>query len=140
MSGPPPTARLATAHRVLVVDDSLDMLESMSLVLRLLGHEVMTASSGEDALEVIANWQPHIALIDVGMPGMSGYELARRVRAGAAPRQAVLIAVTGWGRDADRARAAAAGFDRHVVKPVDLPRLEALLSEFPVELAPPVAE
>jgi CheY-like chemotaxis protein len=115
--------------RVLVVDDNADLVDSLSAVLGFLGEEVRTASSGEEALACMEEWVPEVVLMDVGMPGMSGYEAATRARARAWGRDAVLVAMTGWGRDEDRARALAAGFDRHVVKPLDLDALRTLLAD-----------
>jgi CheY-like chemotaxis protein len=116
------------AKRVLIVDDNAEILESLAMVLELLGHHVETVDNGEAALVCLAQRPPHVALIDVGMPGMSGYDVARRARALVQPEHhTVLVAMTGWGRDEDRVRAFEAGFDSHVVKPVDLQRLRALL-------------
>ncbi|MBC7896828.1 MAG: hybrid sensor histidine kinase/response regulator [Cytophagaceae bacterium] len=115
--------------RVLVVDDNVDLVDSLSTVLGFLGEEVRTAASGEEALARMQEWAPAVVLMDVGMPGMSGYEAASRARAQPWGREPVLVAMTGWGRDEDRARALAAGFDRHVVKPLDLESLRSLLSE-----------
>ena len=113
--------------RILVVDDSADLLESMETVLRLMHHDVETAASGEDALRRMEDWRPDLAIVDVGMPGMSGYEVASRARRQAWGSRAHLVAMTGWGRAEDRERALHAGFDRHVVKPVDFDQLRALL-------------
>lgn len=118
-------------RRVLAVDDSVDLLESLAAVLRMLGHEVETAESGEAALEAIRVWQPEVALVDVGMPGLSGYDVARIVRA-VEPAPPVLVAMTGWARPSDRADALEAGFDHHLVKPVDLARLQMLFRDLPV--------
>ena len=115
--------------RVALVDDNADILESMSMVMQLLGHESAMCSDGPSALDCIANWHPHVAFVDLGLPGMSGLDVARTVRErynGTAP---VLIAMTGWGRDVDRTRALEAGFHKHVTKPVDLSQLRSLLNE-----------
>lgn len=127
----PPTVRASNgaSMRILVVDDNVDLVDSLSTVLGFLGEEVRTASSGEEALARMEEWSPEVVLMDVGMPGMSGYEAASRARATAWGRDSVLVAMTGWGRDEDRARALAAGFDRHVVKPLDLDALRTLLSD-----------
>lgn len=117
------------AMRVLVVDDNLDLVDSLATVLGFLGQEVRTAHSGAEALERMQEWAPEVVLMDVGMPGMSGYECASRARAHAWGREPVLVAMTGWGRDEDKARALAAGFDRHVVKPLDLDCLRTLLAD-----------
>lgn len=122
------TDNIAGSMRVLVVDDNRDILESLSMVIELLGHEVELADNGEAALESLRTRPPHLALIDVSLPTMSGYEVARRARH-ATPTSSFtrLIAMTGWGRDEDRARALDAGFDAHVLKPLDLQRLRELL-------------
>lgn len=115
--------------RILVVDDQPDMVESLSLVLTLLGHDPRPASSGKEALEVLASWDAGLGLVDVGMPEMSGYDLATRIRERYPDRRLVLVALTGWAGDDDRQRALDAGFDRHVTKPIDLEALQALLVE-----------
>jgi PAS domain S-box-containing protein len=113
--------------RVLVVDDNRDAAESLSLVLGFAGYEVMTAFNGMEALETGARERPEAALIDIGMPGMSGHEVARRIRLEAWGKHAVLIALTGWGQDSDKQLAIAAGFDEHMTKPVDPGDVEELL-------------
>ena len=120
-----------TPRRILLVDDNADLLESLAMVLRHLNQEVEAVSTGEQALRRLQEWQPHLSLIDVGMPGMSGYEVAQRARTNLWGSRLVLIAMTGWGRDEDRARALAAGFDQHVVKPIDLAQLRSLLDATP---------
>ena len=124
---------LAAPRRILLVDDNADVLESLGMVLRLLNQEVEAVATGEQALQRLEEWQPHLALIDVGMPGMSGYEVAQRARNCAWGMRLELIAMTGWGRDEDRARALAAGFNQHVVKPIDLAQLRALLDAAPAQ-------
>jgi len=113
--------------RVLVADDNRDAAESLSLVLRFIGYEVFTAFNGTEALEIGARERPHAAIIDIGMPGMSGHEVARRMRLEAWGRHAVLIALTGWGQDQDKQAARAAGFDEHLTKPVDPDQVEGTL-------------
>jgi signal transduction histidine kinase/ActR/RegA family two-component response regulator len=105
--------------RVLVTDDNRDAAESLSMVLRFAGYEVFTAFNGADALATGERERPRAAIIDIGMPGMSGHEVARRMRLEAWGRNAVLIALTGWGQDQDRQASKAAGFDEHLTKPVD---------------------
>jgi len=118
--------------QILVVDDNADLLESLVAVLRLLGHEVESASNGEDALRLMAADPPEIVLMDVGMPGMNGYEVARRAATEPWRDRLTIVAMTGWGRDEDRQKALEAGFDHHVVKPLDLDRLRALLESLRV--------
>ncbi len=115
--------------RVLVADDNRDAAESLSLVLGFSGYEVFTAFGGAEALEIGARERPDAALIDIGMPGMSGHEVARRIRLEAWGRHAVLIALTGWGQDQDKQAAKAAGFDEHLTKPVDPAAVEQKLGE-----------
>jgi CheY-like chemotaxis protein len=121
-----------------VVDDNADLLDSLVVALRLLQHEVRSASCGEDALVEIETWQPDVSLVDVGMDGMSGYEVATRARERIGSR-GLLIAMTGWGRPEDRAQALQSGFDQHVVKPVDLDRLRELLAAVQGPTPPPDA-
>jgi CheY-like chemotaxis protein len=108
----------------LIVDDNQDAAETLAEVLADLGYEVATAHDGIAALNVATAFKPTVCLLDIGLPSMDGYELARRLRASAAlPDGARLIAVTGYGQDNDRRLSSAAGFDAHLVKPVDLDAL-----------------
>jgi signal transduction histidine kinase/response regulator RpfG family c-di-GMP phosphodiesterase len=118
----------ASAKRVLVVDDNVDAAESLSVLLRLHGHETATAHDGAAALDKAARWKPEVVLLDLGMPGMDGCEVARRLRAGEAGRHLTLVAVTGWGQAEDRQRTKAAGFDEHLTKPVDLERIARIVA------------
>ncbi len=126
-----PAAALTPAgqrrSRVLVADDNADAAESMAACLRLAGHEVRTALNGEQALEVARVFQPEAIVLDVGMPGLDGYEVARRLRSREDTRDALLIALTGYGQQEDRQRARAAGFDEHFVKPADVSDIEAAI-------------
>jgi signal transduction histidine kinase len=106
-------------RNILIADDNQDALESLALMLRLEGHEVHCASDGEEALLLAGQRRPEIVVLDVGMPKLDGCEVARRIRAESWGRDAVLVALTGWGQDADRRRSREAGFDMHLVKPVD---------------------
>jgi CheY-like chemotaxis protein len=105
--------------RVLVVDDNRDAAESLAMVLRFAGYDASIAFGGAEALETAARERPRAAIVDVGMPGMSGHEVARRMRLEAWGRNAVLIALTGWGQDQDKQAAIAAGFNLHLTKPLD---------------------
>jgi CheY-like chemotaxis protein len=125
MDVPTPTRRL----NVLVVDDNPDAAESLALLLRAAGHDAGVAWNGLDALDMARENPPDIVLLDLGMPCMNGYETAHRFRADPATRSAVLVAVTGWGSEDDRKRTQAAGFARHLVKPVDPAAVLALLEE-----------
>ncbi len=115
-------------RRILVVDDEADVADSMAMLLKICGHEVVTAYDGATAIEAARAHRPEVVLLDIGMPGMDGYEVARRLRELPELQGVRLIALTGWGQEEDRRRSQAAGFDHHLVKPVDLPKLEALLS------------
>ena len=123
------TARSSQARRVLVVDDNDDAAEMMATLLSIDGHDVRTAASGPAALEVMNDFHPDIAFLDIGLPGMSGYELARRIRS--EPRLAgiTLIAVTGWGQDEDRRQSKEAGMDHHLTKPVDPRAVQAFVAQ-----------
>jgi signal transduction histidine kinase len=115
-------------RRILIVDDSRDGGESLAILLRVLGAEVALAHSGRAALDCVDTFRPDVVLLDIGMPGMDGYEVARRIRANPANRQISLIALTGWGQDEDRKRSVAAGFNHHLVKPADIEQLRQLLT------------
>jgi CheY-like chemotaxis protein len=114
--------------RVLVVDDEIDTAETLAEVLTTLGHDVRTAADGTRALETARAFSPDVVLLDLGLPGIDGYEVARRLRAERSTRPLRLIAVTGYGQDVDRKNTELAGFDAHMVKPVRIAALERLLS------------
>ncbi len=124
-------ARFAPARRILIADDNRDAAETLAEFLRLQGHEIRTAFDGEAALTEFGGFQPDTVLLDIGMPGLTGNEVAQRIRTLPAGREAMLIAITGWGQDKDRTRALSAGFDHHLTKPIDLQRLNLLLLEEP---------
>jgi len=111
-----------------VVDDNQDSAESLAMLLRLLGHEVSTAHDGPSALSSANRHRPEIVLMDIGSPGMNGYDVAREIRASPDLNAMRLIAITGYGQDGDRRRALDAGFDDHVVKPVQLDTLTELMA------------
>jgi PAS domain S-box-containing protein len=119
----------ATRRRVLVVDDNADAADSLAMLLRLEGHEVSVAYDGATALALAEKSPPALAFVDLGMPGMSGYELAARWRSHPQLKEVPLIALTGWGQPADRERTSSAGFDHHLVKPVELDALRRLLAD-----------
>ena len=121
------TADAATGARVLLVEDNPDTADSMVLLLEMLGHRVDLAPDGASALALAAARIPEVMLVDIGLPDIDGYEVARRVRANAALASVVLVALTGYGQREDRERAFAAGFDHHFVKPVDPDELNAFL-------------
>jgi PAS domain S-box-containing protein len=128
-SGAAANASVVGRCRVLVADDNRDAAESLAMVLRFAGYDAAIAFSGPEALEVAARERPRAAIIDIGMPGMSGHEVARRMRLEAWGRHAVLIALTGWGKDEDKQAAIAAGFDLHLTKPLDPDAVERALDE-----------
>ena len=113
--------------RLLVVDDNQDAAESFTILLRAQGHDARAAFSGPAALEMIKDFAPEIVFLDIGMPGMDGYEVARRLRQQTAAPKMTLVAVTGWGQQEDRRRSAESGFDHHLVKPLDPHALESLI-------------
>ena len=115
------------SRRVLLIEDNVDITDFIRIQLEMWGHEVFVAHDGPRGLEEALRLRPDIALLDVGLPGMDGYELARRIRQADAGTDMRLVAMTGYGRPEDRARALAAGFDAHLVKPVDPRRLQDLL-------------
>ncbi len=116
------------AVRVLLVDDNADAADSLAMLLRLWGHEVAVAHDGPTALRTAEALDPQVALLDIGLPGMDGYALARRLRAQPGLGPIVLAALTGWGQEDDRRRSQEAGFDHHLLKPVDLSDLRELLA------------
>jgi CheY-like chemotaxis protein len=113
--------------RLLIVDDNRDTAESLGMLLELMGHEVRTAHDGLAAIADAAESKPDAILLDIGLPKLNGYDTARRIREQDWGRSLHLIAVTGWGQDADRTRAKEAGFDHHLTKPIDIPTLMKLL-------------
>jgi PAS domain S-box-containing protein len=118
-----------SGHRLLVVDDNQDAAMSLALLLKLQGHEVRVANDGQSALEIASTFRPSVIFLDIGMPVMDGYEVARRLRQQPGLEKVVLVALTGWGQKDDRRRSREAGFDHHLVKPAEAKMLEALLAE-----------
>jgi signal transduction histidine kinase/ActR/RegA family two-component response regulator len=118
----------APQRRILVADDNRDAADSLTVMLRIAGHEVRTAYDGQQALDLAETFKPSLALLDLGMPRVNGYDTARRLRESEHGRDILIIALTGWGQPEDRNRSVAAGFDHHLVKPVDPSMLERLLS------------
>jgi CheY-like chemotaxis protein len=126
-----PAPEVRGLPRVLVVDDNHDAADSLGAVLERLGAEVRVTHDGAAALDTFASFHPAAVFLDLGMPGMDGYEVASRMRKGAAASEALLIALTGWGTENDRRRAVAAGFNHHLVKPAEIGTLRALLASLP---------
>ncbi len=130
-AGPEPVAAPQVRRRILVADDNSDALESLATLLEIGGHEVFSAANGALALESAERHRPDVALLDIGMPKLDGYEVARRIRAQPWGHRITLVALTGWGQDSDRRRSGEAGFDSHLVKPLDLDHLTELLGRLP---------
>jgi PAS domain S-box-containing protein len=124
-----------SGHRLLVVDDNVDSAKTLAALLRLKGHDVQTAFDGISAIEMAKQHRPQMIFLDIGMPGMDGYEVARRVRNDSDLKSIVLAAVTGWGQQEDRRRSAEAGFDHHLVKPLISSDIEELLMNLETEKA-----
>jgi CheY-like chemotaxis protein len=118
---------MALARRLLVVDDNKDAAESMSMLLEMWGHEVAFAYDGPSALETAQEWRPEAVFLDIGLPGMDGYEVAERLRELPQAKDAILIAITGYGREDDLARSKRAGINHHLVKPVAPDALRSLI-------------
>ena len=114
--------------RVMVVDDNHDIAKSMEMLLRMLGHDVDVAHDGVTALMRAAKFQPDVVLLDIGLPHMNGYEVARALRSIPALKDSLLVACTGYGREDDRSAAMQAGFDRHAIKPISADTLIELLA------------
>ncbi len=119
------------SRRVLVVDDNVDAADSLSEILKLMGNDTRTAGDGQEGVDVAAEFRPEVILLDIGLPKLDGYEVCRWIREQPWGTDMLLIAITGWGQHEDRRRSREAGFDHHMVKPVDPRALMALLAEFP---------
>jgi CheY-like chemotaxis protein len=111
------------------VDDSRDAVASLGMLLEKMEYEVSTAHDGLEAIEAAAAFQPHIVLLDLGLPKLNGYAVAERLRQQPRGKEMLLVAMTGWGQDQDRRRSKEAGFGYHLVKPVDPAALEKLLAD-----------
>jgi CheY-like chemotaxis protein len=121
----------ATGRRVLIADDNKDAADSLAMLLEIEGHEVRVAHGGHAALALAQAFRPDIALVDIGMPELNGYEVAAALRREPWGRAIQLIALTGWGQESDRRHSKAAGFDRHLTKPIDMGALSAVLTNRP---------
>ncbi len=135
---PGAVADRAAPRRVLVVDDNVDVADSLAILLRLRGHEVDTAYDGPAALKRAGAFHPEVVLLDIGLPGLDGYQVASRLRRRRRTASALLVALTGYGQEEDQSRALAAGFDRHLIKPVD-PRVIYELLALPARATPGVS-
>jgi len=132
----PAPVRAARRSRVLVVDDNVDAATSLALLLKLDGHDVKLAHDGPAALLAARSFEPQVVLLDIGLPGMSGYEVARELRRDPAFAETTLIALTGYGQAEDRRKSKSAGFDHHLTKPIDDEALAAVLDTGPDNAAP----
>ena len=130
-ASPPTPIQLvsATPLRILIVDDNHDSADMLATLLQFAGHETFLAHDGSAAVEVAAKLEPDVVLLDIGLPILNGYEAARRIREQRGRQRPLLIALTGWGQDEDRRRSQEAGFDAHLVKPVNDAVLGRLLAE-----------
>jgi CheY-like chemotaxis protein len=124
-----PAAGAGAGRRILVVDDNADAAESLGMMLELMGGVVRTAHDGQAAVEAARDFRPDVVFLDIGLPKLSGYEACRRIRAEPWAAGTLIVALTGWGQEADRRRSREAGFDHHSVKPVDPADLSRLLAE-----------
>jgi len=127
----PPTERAKATGpslRVLVVDDNVDTAQTLVLLLEASGHDVRIGHDGPTALEAALDFRPHVVLLDIGLPGLDGYEVAKRIRRQSVVPNMMLVAMTGYGQETDRQRSQAAGFDHHLVKPVDYGKVEEILT------------
>ncbi len=115
-------------RRVLIVDDNEDALSSLSMLVRVLGNEICRARDGLEAVAAAEQFRPEIVLMDIGMPNLNGYEAAKRIRAEPWGADILLVATTGWGQEEDRRRSKQAGFDHHLVKPVEPEKLREILA------------
>lgn len=129
MSTPSDDSPPTTPCRVLVVDDSVDSGDSLAAVIGLLGHNARVVYDGAAAVTAATEFRPHLVLMDLTLPVLSGYEAAARIREQQGDRDVMLVALTGWGRAEDEELTATAGFQRHVVKPLDFDLLRELLAE-----------
>ncbi len=127
----PRTAPPHSSHRVLIVDDNRDAADSLCLLLRLEGHVVREAHDGPSAVALATEFKPELVFLDIGMPGLDGYQVAERLRSDPRTDPAYLVALTGYGSELDRARSRAAGFDHHLVKPADVGDLTSILASLP---------
>lgn len=121
---------MSKSRRVLLIDDNVDAAESLAQLLALSGHDTRTAVDGPVAIRVAADFRPEVVFCDLGLPGMSGYDVARELRSMPFGREMVLAALTGFGQPGDREKTAKAGFDAHLVKPVDPAIIESFLDDY----------
>jgi CheY-like chemotaxis protein len=123
----PPQEKQKKRRRLMVIDDNKDAAESMSMLFELWGHEVICVYDGRTALETAAKYRPDAVFLDIGLPGMDGYEIAERLRDLPQSARTILVAITGYGQDDDRRRSREAGIDHHLIKPVAPETLQKLI-------------
>ena len=121
--------------KVLVVDDNVDSVDSLAMLLRMMGHEVETASDGASGLEKAVAFKPNVAILDIGLPKVNGYELAKQIREQPWSKNVILVALTGWGQEQHRRRSEEAGFNHHLTKPVEFDVLQEILAA--ADVCPP---
>jgi CheY-like chemotaxis protein len=129
ITGEQNSVSLSVPRRLLVVDDNVDGAETIAMLLRLFRHTVKTVHTGPDALKAARTFQPSVMFLDIGLPGMSGYEVAQQLRSDSSMNGLILVALTGWGSEEDRRQAQSVGFDYHLTKPVGMEELQSLLAE-----------
>jgi CheY-like chemotaxis protein len=125
---PAPVQATSDARRVLVVDDNRDAADALAMLLQTYGHEVRVAYDGHDGVRAARTFRPDLVLMDIGLPGLNGYDAARAMRSEPWSHRVTLVALTGWGQDEDRRRSQEAGFDHHLVKPVDFDEVLQILA------------
>lgn len=121
---------MSKPRRVLLIDDNIDAAESLAQLLSLSGHDARTAGDGVQGIRLATDFRPEVVFCDLGLPGMSGYEVAKELRSLPFGREMILAALTGYGQPGDRERTARAGFDAHLVKPVDPAVIESFLDDY----------
>ncbi len=121
----------SSAQRILIVEDNQDSAMSLKMLLEVLGHVVDVVHDGEGAIDAAAAHRPDVILMDIGLPGLSGYDAARRIRKECRDASMLIVALTGWGQEQDRQRSVDAGIDHHLVKPLDLDELRQILASAP---------
>lgn len=119
-------------RRILVVDDNKDTAESLAMLIEMSGHDVRMAYDGLQALEVVDEFRPRVIFLDIGLPKLNGFDTCRRIREQPWGKDMMVVALTGWGQEEDRRKAMEAGFDEHVVKPMDYGKLVKILASLPV--------
>jgi signal transduction histidine kinase/ActR/RegA family two-component response regulator len=133
---PFPQAELRTCYRILLVDDNVDFTSSLGMLLQMQGHTVQIANDGRSALKLASEFQPEFGFLDIGLPDISGYSLAKKLHESPKTRNMVLVAISGWGQQKDRIKSADAGFSLHLIKPVGLQEIESAIGRLAQDAAP----